>query len=167
LTGHCRSFRSGDLLFKRPHRRIDRSLRQLRLRSGDFHQRRLASIFHRVPVLLPARHTLGHLNKEAADVPDFTGHALEYQTEITAFPGKPVLGKVETTCWPHKEWGVSGGTVLVASPPAIVARWLAGGRIRQAGVLPPEQVVDAAPFFKDLEARGARTTVAVAEPFPA
>ena len=81
--------------------------------------------------------------------------------------GKPVLGKVETTCWPHKEWGVSGGTVLVASPPAIVARWLAGGRIRQAGVLPPEQVVDAAPFFKDLEARGARTTVAVVEPFPA
>jgi lysine 6-dehydrogenase len=81
--------------------------------------------------------------------------------------GKPVVGKVETTCWPHKEWGVSGGTVLVASPPAIVARWLAGGRIRQAGVLPPEQVVDAAPFFKDLEARGARTTVAVAEPFPA
>ncbi len=80
--------------------------------------------------------------------------------------GKPVLGKVETTCWPHKTWGVSGGTVLVASPPAIVARWLARGQVKQAGVLPPEQAVDAETFFRDLEARGARTTVAVAEPFP-
>ena len=80
--------------------------------------------------------------------------------------GKPVLGKAETTCWPHKTWGVSGGTVLVASPPAIVARWLARGQVKQTGVLPPEQAVDAAAFFRDLEARGARTTVAVAEPFP-
>jgi lysine 6-dehydrogenase len=80
--------------------------------------------------------------------------------------GKPIVGKVETTCWPHKEWGVSGGTVLVASPPAIVARWLVRGQIKQAGVLPPEQAVDAAPFFRDLESRGARTTVAIAEPFP-
>ncbi len=81
--------------------------------------------------------------------------------------GKPVVGKVETTCWPHKSWGISGGTVLVASPPAIVARWLAKGQVKQSGVLPPEQAVDASAFFRDLEARGARTTVAVAEPFPA
>lgn len=80
--------------------------------------------------------------------------------------GKPVTGKAETTCWPHKAWGLSGGTLLVASPPAIVARWLARGQVRQAGVLPPEQAVDAAAFFRDLEARGARTTIAVAEPFP-
>jgi len=80
--------------------------------------------------------------------------------------GKTVAGRVETTCWPHKAWGLSGGTLLVASPPAIVARWLARGQVRQAGVLPPEQAVDAAAFFRDLEARGVRTTVAVAEPFP-
>jgi len=81
--------------------------------------------------------------------------------------GRPVAGKVETTAWPHKAWGVSGGTFLVASPPAIVARWLAAGRVRLSGVLPPEQVVDAAPFFKELETRGARTTVCITEPFPA
>jgi lysine 6-dehydrogenase len=80
--------------------------------------------------------------------------------------GKTVSGKVETTAWPHKTWGISGGTLLVASPPAIVARWLARGQVRHAGVLPPEQAVDAAAFFRDLEIRGARTTVAVAEPFP-
>jgi len=81
--------------------------------------------------------------------------------------GKPVVGRVETTCWPHKAWGLSGGTLLVASPPAIVARWLAKGQVKHAGVLPPEQAVDAAAFFRDLEARGAHTTIAVAEPFPA
>ncbi len=81
--------------------------------------------------------------------------------------GRPVTGRVETTAWPHTEWGISGGTLLVASPPAIVARWMAQGKVKAAGVLPPEQAVAAAPFFKDLEARGARTTVSVAEPFPA
>ena len=80
--------------------------------------------------------------------------------------GRPVVGKVETTAHPHQEWGVSGGTLLVAAPPAIVARWLASGSVQETGVLPPERAVDAARFFRDLEARGARTTVSVAEPFP-
>jgi saccharopine dehydrogenase-like NADP-dependent oxidoreductase len=80
--------------------------------------------------------------------------------------GKPVRGKVETTCWPHKEWGISGGTLLVGSPPAIVARWLAQGQVKEKGVLPPERAVDAARFFRELEERGARTTTSVAEPFP-
>jgi hypothetical protein len=39
--------------------------------------------------------------------------------------------------------------------------------VKETGVLPPERAVDAAAFFKDLEARGARTTVGVAEPYPA
>jgi saccharopine dehydrogenase (NAD+, L-lysine-forming) len=81
--------------------------------------------------------------------------------------GKEVVGKVETTAWPHAEWGMSGGTLLVASPPAIVARWLASGKIGTAGVKPPEQAVDPAAFFKDLEARGARTSLSLAEPYPA
>jgi len=81
--------------------------------------------------------------------------------------GKPVAGRVETTCWPHKEWGISGGTLLVGSPPAIVARWLAQGQVKEKGVLPPERAVDAARFFRELEERGARTTTSVAEPFPA
>ena len=80
--------------------------------------------------------------------------------------GRPVEGKVETTAWPHASWGISGGTLLVASPPAIVARWLAQGKVRLTGVKPPEQAVDAPAFFKDLEARGAHTAVAVSEPFP-
>jgi len=81
--------------------------------------------------------------------------------------GKAVAGKVETIAWPHEGWGVSGGTFLVASPPAIVARYVARGSLKLTGVLPPERAVEAAPFFTDLEARGARTTMSVAEQFPA
>ena len=81
--------------------------------------------------------------------------------------GRAVEGRVETTAWPHQAYGISGGTLLVATPPAIVARWLAQGTIASAGVQPPERAVEAAPFFRELESRGARTTVSVAEPFPA
>jgi saccharopine dehydrogenase (NAD+, L-lysine-forming) len=81
--------------------------------------------------------------------------------------GRAVFGRVETTCHPHREWGLSGGTLLVASPPAIVARWLAQGRVKAKGVLPPERAVEAEPFFRALAERGARTTSSVAEPFPA
>jgi saccharopine dehydrogenase (NAD+, L-lysine-forming) len=81
--------------------------------------------------------------------------------------GRPVSGRVETTCHPHKEWGLSGGTLLVASPPAIVARWLAQGKVKAKGVLPPERAVEAEPFFRALAERGARTTTSVAEPYPA
>jgi saccharopine dehydrogenase-like NADP-dependent oxidoreductase len=81
--------------------------------------------------------------------------------------GRAVTGIVETTAWPHESWGISGGTMLVASPPAIVARWLAQGKVKATGVKPPEQVIESAPFFKELERRGARTTVSIAEPFPA
>ena len=55
---------------------------------------------------------------------------------------------------------------MVASPPAIVARWLAQGSVKATGVLPPERAVDGSRFFKDLADRGARTTVDVAEPYP-
>jgi saccharopine dehydrogenase-like NADP-dependent oxidoreductase len=81
--------------------------------------------------------------------------------------GRPVSGRVETTCHPHKEWGLSGGTLLVASPPAIVARWLAQGKVKAKGVLPPERAVEAEPFFRALAERGARTTSSVAEAYPA
>jgi len=80
--------------------------------------------------------------------------------------GRRVAGRVETTCHPHPEWGLSGGTLLVASPPAIVARWLAQGKVKAKGVLPPERAVETEPFFRALHERGARTTTSVAEPYP-
>ncbi len=71
--------------------------------------------------------------------------------------------RVDTTAWPKQEWNVSGGTFLVASPPAIVARWLAGGRLSRRGVFPPEVAVEPEPFFAELSRRGARTELTRAE----
>lgn len=68
-----------------------------------------------------------------------------------------VLLRAETVGGPHQDWGVSGGKLLVAAPPAIVARWLADGRLDQPGVWPPEQVIAADPFFAELAQRGFTT----------
>ena len=48
---------------------------------------------------------------------------------------------------------------MVASPPAIVARWLADGRLDRPGVWAPEQVVDGDLFFAELAQRGMGTTL--------
>ncbi len=79
--------------------------------------------------------------------------------------GKDVEWRVDTWAWPNEKLGISGGTLLVASPPAIVARWLAGaGPSMKPGVYPPEVAVDPLPFFQELEKRGAVTTITRKEP---
>lgn len=45
--------------------------------------------------------------------------------------------------------------------PAIIAHWLASGRIWEAGVFPPEAVVDPGPFFAELAKRDIHTRVSV------
>jgi saccharopine dehydrogenase-like NADP-dependent oxidoreductase len=49
-------------------------------------------------------------------------------------------------------------------PPAIVARMILDGRIRERGVLPPEQCVPPGPFLAELAARGMRAQVTVSRP---
>jgi len=78
--------------------------------------------------------------------------------------GEEVEVRVDTTAWPHPRWKISGGTVLVAAPPSIVAQWIGEGGVEQVGVLPPEVAVDPLPFFHELEKRGAQTTVTVSRP---
>ncbi|MGB3716808.1 MAG: SDR family NAD(P)-dependent oxidoreductase [Candidatus Promineifilaceae bacterium] len=73
--------------------------------------------------------------------------------------GKPVTLRMDTWAWPHERWGMSGGKLMVASPPAIVARWLADGRLHQPGVWAPEQVVDGDMFFTELVDRGIGTSL--------
>jgi saccharopine dehydrogenase-like NADP-dependent oxidoreductase len=73
--------------------------------------------------------------------------------------GKPVTLRMDTWAWPHERWGMSGGKLMVASPPAIVARWLADGRLDRPGVWAPEQVVDGDMFFADLTERGIGTAL--------
>jgi saccharopine dehydrogenase-like NADP-dependent oxidoreductase len=70
------------------------------------------------------------------------------------FDGRPVTLRMDTWAWPHEGWGMSGSKLMVASPPAVVARWLADGRLRKPGVWAPEQAVDGEAFFADLAERG-------------
>ncbi len=71
--------------------------------------------------------------------------------------GRPTRLAVTTFAGPHERWGISGGKLLVASPPAIVGRWLANGTIAMPGVHPPEVAVQPEAFFRALSTRGART----------
>jgi len=73
--------------------------------------------------------------------------------------GRFALCRAHTTAWPPAGGSISGGTMLVAAPAAIVSRRMAAGAIAAKGVRPPEQVIDPKPFFAQLEERGARTTV--------
>ncbi len=73
--------------------------------------------------------------------------------------GKQVRLRMDTWAWPHEGWGMSGGKLMVASPPAVVARWLADGRLRKPGVWAPEQAVDGEAFFADLVQRGVGTSL--------
>jgi saccharopine dehydrogenase-like NADP-dependent oxidoreductase len=73
--------------------------------------------------------------------------------------GKAAAMRLDTWAWPHERWGMSGSKLMVASPPAVVARWLADRSLRKPGVWPPEQSVDGDRFFADLARRGVGTSL--------
>ncbi len=78
--------------------------------------------------------------------------------------GKAQRLRMDTTAWPHERWGMSGGKLMVASPPAVVGRWLADRSLEQPGVWPPEQAVDAGRFFSALSERGIESRLTRTEP---
>jgi saccharopine dehydrogenase-like NADP-dependent oxidoreductase len=73
--------------------------------------------------------------------------------------GAEIYLRADTMGGPYDAWGISGGTVLVAVPPAVVARWLAEGRLDRPGVWPPEQIIEPAPFFEALAEYGFTTSL--------
>ena len=95
---------------------------------------------------------------EAAQVPPKNKGYKDIATVVSGTKaGRPLTLRLDTWAWPHERWGISGGKLMVASPPAVVARWLADGRLQQPGVWAPEQVVDGDAFFADLAQRGVGT----------
>ena len=76
---------------------------------------------------------------------------------------RPLTVRVDTLAWPHPEYEVSGGTLVVGVPPAIVARWLAEGEVNAVGVHPPETALDPIRFFRALAQRHIWTEVTVTE----
>lgn len=77
--------------------------------------------------------------------------------------GQPLTVRVDTTAWPHQAYGVSGGTLVVGVPPAVVARWLAAGEVAAKGVHAPETALDPLRFFQALARREISTEVTVTE----
>lgn len=71
--------------------------------------------------------------------------------------GMDVSLRMDTWAWPHPDWKISGAKLMVACPPAIVARWLASGDLHHPGVWAPEQIIDGDRFFRSLTRRGIHT----------
>jgi lysine 6-dehydrogenase len=57
--------------------------------------------------------------------------------------------------WNDPESGLSSGRDT-AVPPSVVSQWQATGQIKNAGVFPPEAVVDPVPFFSEIGKRKIR-----------
>ena len=95
---------------------------------------------------------LALLNKApAAKTPPVNLGYKDIATVVTGSKdNQEVTLRLDTWAWPHEAWGMSGGKLMVASPPAIVARWLADVQLDTTGVWGPEQVVDWEAFFASL-----------------
>ncbi len=64
-----------------------------------------------------------------------------------------VVLRYDAVTFPHKRWNVGGGTVDTGVPPSIVAQWIASGKIKKRGVLPPELCLDPLQYFGELNLR--------------
>jgi lysine 6-dehydrogenase len=101
--------------------------------------------------------TLLNMAPAAKEPPKSKGYK-DIATVVTGTQdGKEVVLRMDTWAWPHERWGISGGKMMVSAPPAIVARWLAGGRLNKPGVWAPEQVIDGDAFFAEMAGRGMGT----------
>jgi saccharopine dehydrogenase (NAD+, L-lysine-forming) len=68
--------------------------------------------------------------------------------------GKRLAVRMDSLTRYHKRWGLSSGTADTGIPPSIAAQWIASGRVRARGVLPPESCIEPLPFFRELNRRG-------------
>lgn len=88
----------------------------------------------------------------------------EVAVEVTGTrDGRRTVVRVDTIASGRPDWRLAGGTILTATPPGVVACWLADGSLSLPGVHPPENAIDPERLFGELERRGMRTTVRVTE----
>jgi saccharopine dehydrogenase-like NADP-dependent oxidoreductase len=107
--------------------------------------------------VVPRRLLIELLEELAPEPPEHEGFKDIATVAVGRKDGRPVRLRLDTTAWPSEELKVSGGTMVVGSPAAIVARWLAARVIDRPGVHPPETTVDPAAFYEELARRGATT----------
>jgi saccharopine dehydrogenase (NAD+, L-lysine-forming) len=68
--------------------------------------------------------------------------------------GHPSTLRNDAITTPNEKWKIGGGTVDTGVPPSIASQWLAEGRIKSRGVVPPESCVDPLQYFAELSKRG-------------
>jgi saccharopine dehydrogenase-like NADP-dependent oxidoreductase len=78
--------------------------------------------------------------------------------------GRPVTLRADTFGWSDNQPDRPSPR-LVSAAPAIVASWLASGRLRRPGVWAPEAVVDPGPFFHEMGKMGYATTLTRTETY--
>ena len=74
--------------------------------------------------------------------------------------GKESLWRMDTWATPSERMNISGGKLMIAIPPAVVARWLASRKLDRPGVWAPEVAISGAlaqSFFEELSLRGIRS----------
>jgi lysine 6-dehydrogenase len=71
--------------------------------------------------------------------------------------------RVRSVTRPVEGLGIGGGVMSTAAPAAAAVRLLARGSITERGVHPPERCIDPDAMFAELEQRGSRFEVQVAE----
>lgn len=76
----------------------------------------------------------------------------------------PVSVRYDLTAFPQRRPPLSAVARDTGFPPAIVARMILDGTIRERGVLPPERCVPVRPFLAALAERGMRARVTVVRP---
>ncbi len=70
--------------------------------------------------------------------------------------GRSTTLRYEAITAPNERWKIGGGTVDTGVPPSIASQWLAKGRIKTRGVVPPEACIEPLPYFDELGKRGIR-----------
>jgi lysine 6-dehydrogenase len=109
--------------------------------------------------IVPRRLLVDLLEESDPDPPEHEGFKDIATVAVGTRGGERVRLRVDTTAWPSEELGVSGGTLVVAAPAAVVARWLADGSLDGAGVRAPETIVPPDRFYGELARRGCETTL--------
>lgn len=90
-----------------------------------------------------------------------SGHTVSVHVVRALADGQAVT--VTALTRPMEEWGLGGGIVSTAAPPAAAVRLLARDSLQARGALPPERCVSPAELFPELERRNCSFHVDVEE----
>jgi saccharopine dehydrogenase-like NADP-dependent oxidoreductase len=97
--------------------------------------------------------------------PDFVDDRDSLAVVVEGEDGRgPVAVRYDLTAGPQRRPPLSAVARDTGFPPAIVARMILEGRIRERGVQPPERCVPVKPFLAALAERGMRAKLTVTRP---